>query len=79
MERVEKIELNVPSIFAHGVFIRNGTDVLLTKKGIEYYYSLIYLVRNKLVNAFERTKNEDGKILYNIDGDKWNREIEISL
>ncbi len=39
MERVEKVILNIPSIFAHGVFIRNGTDVLLGKKGIEYYYS----------------------------------------
>ena len=29
--------------------IKNGKDVMLTKKGIEYYYSLIWLVRDEIL------------------------------
>ncbi|MEA2019223.1 MAG: hypothetical protein U9N59_12315 [Campylobacterota bacterium] len=80
MERVEKIELNIPSVFAHGVFRKDGKDVLLSKKGIEYYYSLIWLVRNELLaqnpNILKKKKKGGYKINNKI---KWNSNLDINM
>ncbi len=80
MERVEKKEMYIPSIFAHGVFIKNGKDVLLTKTGIEYYYSLIYLVREELLsnNPTLLKKKKKGGYKFN-NKVKWNSQLDIYM
>ena len=80
MERVEKVILNVPSIFAHGVFRKDGKDVLLSKKGIEYYYSLIWLVRDEMLiqnpNLLKKKKKGGYKLNKKI---KWNSQLDIFM
>ena len=80
MERVEKKEMYIPSIFAHGVFKNTGKDVLLTKTGIEYYYSLIYLVREELLfnnpNLLKKKKKGGYKLNNKV---KWNSQLDIYM
>jgi len=72
---MEKIELNIPTIYSHSLFIdESNNHINISKKEIEYFYSLIYLYRLDLLsnttNLLIKEKGEDDKVKHH-----WNNNI----
>jgi len=80
MDRIDKYALNIPSIFAQGVLVYNKKDILLSKRSMDYFYSLLYLSRDELIDKnpelLKQKKNGGYKINKKIS---WNIELDIYM
>jgi hypothetical protein len=73
---MEKIELNIPTIYSHSLFLDGSNkNINITKRGIDYYYSLIYIYRLRILedtsNLLIKEKDENNKIKHH-----WNDDIK---
>jgi len=73
--------LNIPSVVSHSYFTLGGKITHLLEKEINYFYSLLYLYRNSLLNQSISTvflKSENQKN-YHLNSEFKNFEIKIEL
>jgi len=72
---------NIPSVLSHSYFTLGGETTHLLEKEINYFYSLLYLFRNSLLNQSTSTvflKSENQKN-YNLNLEFKNFEIKVEL
>lgn len=79
---MERLELNIPTIYSHSIFLNSKEEVRrLSATQLNYFYSLIYLYREKILEDYPNilVEDENSKKIINDEVFKNIGYIEISL